>query len=423
MDETTHSPMAAQLSRQLREARQELTARWLERISDRVAMHPNRIFPTDQLLDHIPLLIDGIADYLADPAQTISADTPVVAKAMDLGALRHAQGFDEYEILKEFEIFGGVLFAFITRAAEESGADGTASESFVCAHRLFHAVSLILQSTTTQFLQLAKLRVREREDRLRAFNRRLTHELRNRLGATIGAGQALDLPDLAESDRQRLTGVLVRNVASIGQVLDDLVELSRIDSDARSERRTLLRDVVAEVARQLREHARAKSVEVRVASDLPDLEVTAAALELCLTNLVSNAIKYADRSKPEQWVEVRARVEADGPHRPCELRIEVADNGAGVPNRERDRLFSRFFRSDDARNSGIPGTGLGLSIVRETVESLNGRVWAEHRSDGTTFAFAIPCRREGETTIADFEAASGIDARSGPADGAVHPAV
>ena len=87
---------------------------------------------------------------------------------MDLGALRHAQGFDEYEILKEFEIFGGVLFAFITRAAEESGADGTARESFVCAHRLFHAVSLLLQSTTPQFLPLAKLRVHEREDRLRA---------------------------------------------------------------------------------------------------------------------------------------------------------------------------------------------------------------------------------------------------------------
>ncbi|NUR36358.1 MAG: hypothetical protein HOQ30_20380 [Gemmatimonadaceae bacterium] len=52
------------------------------------------MFPTEELLDHVPLLIDGIADYLEDPAAEVSADTPVIGKARELGALRHAQGFD-----------------------------------------------------------------------------------------------------------------------------------------------------------------------------------------------------------------------------------------------------------------------------------------------------------------------------------------
>src|SRR3982751_4879860 len=102
-------PLAGALADRLRRSRGELTAHWLERIIDRVAINANRVFPTDDLLDHVPLLIDGIANYLENPAAEVSVDTPVVAKAMELGALRHAQGFDAYELLKEYEILGGIL--------------------------------------------------------------------------------------------------------------------------------------------------------------------------------------------------------------------------------------------------------------------------------------------------------------------------
>ena len=151
--------------------------RWLERISQRVDLHPNRIFPTEELLDHVPILILGIATYVEDPGQPISADTPVIAKAMELGALRHSQGFDEYELLKEYEIFGGILYSFLATAVDQIDQPCTRSELILCAHRLYHAISLIQQATTTQFLALMKERISEREDRLRAFNRTLTHEL------------------------------------------------------------------------------------------------------------------------------------------------------------------------------------------------------------------------------------------------------
>jgi len=145
--------------------------RWLERISQRVDLHPNRIFPTEELLDHVPILILGIATYVEDPGQPVSADTPVIAKAMELGALRHSQGFDEYELLKEYEIFGGILYSFLASAVDEIDQPCTRSEVILCAHRLYHAISLIQQATTTQFLALMKERISEREDRLRAFNR------------------------------------------------------------------------------------------------------------------------------------------------------------------------------------------------------------------------------------------------------------
>jgi hypothetical protein len=101
MEHTSPSSLATTLAKRMREARSDLTGRWLERILDRVALTPNRVFPSDDLLDHMPLLIEGIADYLENPAEPVAADTPVVVHARALGELRYTQAFDEYEILKE----------------------------------------------------------------------------------------------------------------------------------------------------------------------------------------------------------------------------------------------------------------------------------------------------------------------------------
>src|SRR5580765_5670458 len=97
--------LARALADRMRSSSDELTERWLDRISARVSIDPNRVFPTDALLDHVPLLILGIADYIEKPERVILSEVPVVAKAMELGELRFSQGFDEYEVLKEYEIF------------------------------------------------------------------------------------------------------------------------------------------------------------------------------------------------------------------------------------------------------------------------------------------------------------------------------
>jgi signal transduction histidine kinase len=153
-----------------------------------------------------------------------------------------------------------------------------------------------------------------------------------------------------------------------------------------------LPNAAAEVARQLRESARAHGVEIRL-DDLPAIDVSAAAFELCLSNLLANAIKYSDPSKDKRWVEVRARVTKPDDGLEAETVVEVHDNGLGVPEDKRANLFERFFRAHEESNKAIEGTGLGLSIVRETVTSLGGRAWADFRDDGTTFFFTMPNRR------------------------------
>jgi signal transduction histidine kinase len=393
MDTTTDCPLAVTLAAALREQRDMLTSRWLLRIADRVNLTPNRIFPSDDLIDHVPLLLLGIADYIEDPARPVLAETPVIAKAMELGALRHTQGFDEHQLLKEYEILGGILFQFVADTVTEIGTECTPSELVTCASRLFQAIAVIQQATTTQFLMLARAQITEREDRLRTFNRTLTHELRNRIGAALGAAQIMDMPDIDPNERQRLNNVVMRNVESMRVVLDNLLVLTGIPIDTRQQRHVHLPEAAHEAARQVRAAARAKNVAIRVDPLLPAVEVSAAAVELCLTNLLANAIKYSDPDASDRWVEVRGRLETrDGEL--TEVIVEVVDNGIGVPPSARSRLFQRFFRAHEGAMPDIEGTGLGLSIIRDTVGGLGGRAWAEFPEKGSTFAFSLPCRRE-----------------------------
>jgi signal transduction histidine kinase len=392
MEINTNCRLAAELAAQVRGAREELTRRWLERIAARVDIHPNHVFPTDELLNHVPLLMDRIADYLEDPADEITAEAPVIGKALELGELRWSQGFDAHQILKEYEILGGVLFQFLVRSVDEIEAPCTRAELLACAHRLFRAVAVIEQLSTEQYLRLAAEAVREREERLRSFNRMVTHELKNRIGSILGAGQLLQDPDISADParRNRFAAMVTQNADAMQDVLQNLLELSKMDTDARRQRNVPLPRAAAEVCRQLREMSQANGVMVHV-EELPDMEVSSGALELCLTNYVSNAIKYADPAKPERWVRVSGEVRRTDSD--CQLVIAVEDNGLGVPEEAREQLFSRFYRAHGTI-TGVEGTGLGLSIVRETIEGLGGRAWAEFDgAEGSRFLLSLPCRR------------------------------
>ncbi|HSJ25399.1 MAG TPA: sensor histidine kinase [Longimicrobiales bacterium] len=414
MEITRPCPLAERLAARIRESRDELTARWLDRIADQVSLDPDRIFPSDELLDHVPVLMTGVADYLEDPSDEITADVPVIAKAMELGELRFAQGFDATEILKEYEILGGVLFAFCAEAVAQDEVPPPADEVLACSHRLFRAVSVIEQATAAHYLRVMYERVGEREERLRRFSRMITHELKNRVGATMGAAQLLQEEWLGDDERRKFAGIIDANAQEIQKVLENLVALSRLDGERRRQRNIQLGEIVEEVFRQQRGLARARQVELRVAGAIPPAEVPAAAVELCLSNYLSNAIRYSDPASRARYAEVQAEFAGD-PHCEggCELVIRVRDNGLGVPEDKRDRLFERFFRAHEDTTS-VEGTGLGLNLVRETVESLGGKAWAEPlEGAGSVFAFSLPCNRVEGGAAGDDAVSCGSGASAG----------
>lgn len=393
--------LSAALAARLRASKEQLVQRWLDRIMARVSIAPSRIFPSEELLDHVPILIDGIASYLEQGDTGADADIPFAAKARELGALRHAQGFDAYEVMKEHELLNGIIFNFLASTADDIEVPATRKALAMCWSRVSHAIELIRQATMVHFLQLSAEKVHEREHRLRRFNRMVSHELKNHVSAIGGAVALLEEPWLDEEKRSRFHRMIAENAEGMERVLDNLVSLSRFESDARQRRNVLLPQAAAEAARQLRRAAQARGVTVRVAPDIPAVEVDAAAVELCLANYISNAIKYSDRAKQDRWVEISGSLQYDATQKGGELVVRVRDNGIGVPKDARPRLYEQFYRAHGTTITGVEGTGLGLSIVRETAESLGGRAWAEFPEDGgTVFAFSLPSRRAEDAAAA-----------------------
>lgn len=391
-------PLAGVLAQHLRRAKRELTTKWLERITDRVSLDPNRVFPTDELLNHVPLLIDGVADYVDNPAAEVGVDMPVVAKAMELGALRHKQGFDAYEILKEYEFLGGILFTFFARTVENISEPCEKRELMACGSRLYRAVTIIQQATMSHFLLLADKQVAEREERLRGVNRVISHEIKNRIGAVLGASTLLnDVAELPQEKRVELLDIIARNAREMRNTVDNVVVLARTENeDSRQHRNVRLPEAVKEAIRQVREAAQAANIDVRIKPGMPDIEVSAAVIELSVKNYLSNAIKYRDPQQKKCVVEISGAVEEKQPGQ-REIIVRVCDNGLGVPPEKREHLFERFFRAHESM-AEVEGTGLGLSIVRETVESQGGRAWAEHPGKGTVFAIGLPLRRKPDPT-------------------------
>ncbi len=384
----------------MRASSTQVVSRWLDRIVARVKLDAENVFPSEELLDHMPILVDGIADYLDGTTTNADHDSAVSAKAMELGELRHQQGFDAYEILKEHELLAGVVYTFLREQLDAipDAEPGAVASSW---QRIAEVTERIRQATMMHFLRLSAEKVRQREERLRRFNRLVSHELKNRIGAIRGASSLLDEPWIDAAQTERFHRMIASNAHGLQRVVDNLLLLSRLDGDARQQHNVLLPQAAAEVARQMRDAADMNGVELRIAPDLPSVEVDAAAVELCLSNYLSNAIKYADRAKVQRWVSVEGELVVGTANRMGELLVRVRDNGLGVPAESRERLFQQFFRAHSDTVTGIEGTGLGLSIVHDTVVSLGGRVWTEFpEAGGSVFAFALPSRREEDAAAA-----------------------
>ncbi|MCL2254254.1 MAG: HAMP domain-containing histidine kinase [Lachnospiraceae bacterium] len=107
-------------------------------------------------------------------------------------------------------------------------------------------------------------------------------------------------------------------------------------------------------------------------------------LKRVVNNIVGNSIKYIDRSKNECEIDIRILDELDS------VRIEIEDNGRGIPAKDLGRIFERFYRSDTSRNSARGGSGIGLSIVKKIIEDHGGYIWASSREDeGTCMHFVF----------------------------------
>ena len=183
----------------------------------------------------------------------------------------------------------------------------------------------------------------------------------------------------------RFAEQLERESVRLSRVVGDLLDLSRLESGAGERERIRLDRLVEEEAERL--HPRSEEAGLTVVLQTKDpvpIHGSARDVRLLIRNLMENAIQY---SRPGGTIEVAVR--ADG----GEAVVTVADTGVGIPTRDRDRIFERFYRVDRARSRETGGTGLGLSIVKHVVENHGGNVTVESElGRGSTFTVRFPPR-------------------------------
>jgi two-component system sensor histidine kinase SenX3 len=176
-----------------------------------------------------------------------------------------------------------------------------------------------------------------------------------------------------------------READRLGHIVDDLLDLSLIEAQERPTReRVPVHLVLHEAAERVRGAADAIGIPLSVAPVATDLDVAGDRTQLvsAVTNLLDNAVKYSEAGEP---VEVDATVED------ATVCISVRDHGIGIPSRDLERIFERFYRVDRARSRATGGTGLGLSIVRHVAQAHGGDVTVESvEGEGSTFRLRVP---------------------------------
>jgi two-component system phosphate regulon sensor histidine kinase PhoR len=226
--------------------------------------------------------------------------------------------------------------------------------------------------------------LRRLESLRRDFVANVSHELRTPLTAIRGFAETLSAGVPPERMRSYLE-VVLRHAKRLGALIDDLLQLSRIES-----RQLHLEPVpidVVNLARSMLTDLEPRLGEKRltaqvVRKDALPAQADRRALEQIFLNLLDNAIKYT-----EPGGEITLSVEGT----PSEVRVEVADTGIGIPEADLPRIFERFYRVDKARSRELGGTGLGLSIVKHLVGAHGGEVAVESRVGiGTRISFTLP---------------------------------
>lgn len=222
------------------------------------------------------------------------------------------------------------------------------------------------------------------------FVANISHELKTPVGALAVLAEALSQEDDLDIIH-RLSEKMVDEAIRVGRTIDDLLELSRIEFGGEAVKDEVDAEVIlSESISRAAPLASMHSIKIAMTALPSPLKVVGDRRQLvsAIGNLVENAVKY---SEPGSSVEVSARPDGDS------VEFNVKDFGLGIPSRDLDRVFERFYRVDRARSRDTGGTGLGLAIVRHVANNHGGDVSVTSiEGEGSTFSLKIPkfVRRE-----------------------------
>ena len=273
------------------------------------------------------------------------------------------------------------------RSAIQRSAEGTAAEpaEVVIGGRTILVTGRPLEAGGSVLTLFDLTQLRRLELVRRDFVANVSHELKTPLTAIRGFAETLVDDDLPADQRRGFAETIRLNAQRMQRLVDDLLDLSRIESGGWQPQPGLI-EVEAAVRAAfatVREAAAAKGIELRteIAADAERAYADATAFQQMLGNLVENGVRYT----PAGAVTVFTRRSANA------VIVGVRDTGIGIPPEHLPRIFERFYRVDPSRAREAGGTGLGLAIVRHLTDAHGGKVTAESEPGrGTTITISLP---------------------------------
>ncbi len=231
----------------------------------------------------------------------------------------------------------------------------------------------------------------KRTDELRAaLLSSVSHDLRTPLSSIKASASSLLQDDVQwdEEARRSFALAIEREADRLNRLVGNLLDMSRIEGGALKPEKewypieALIHDVLGHMEMLLKD----RTVQVALPPDLPPVEIDYLQIDQVVTNLLENAARHTPVGTP---IEISAEVGER------QLVISVADHGLGIPAKDRERIFDKFYSVTGGQRKGLLGSGLGLAVCRGLIEAHGGHIWVTPRvGGGAIFQFSLPIYRE-----------------------------
>jgi two-component system, OmpR family, phosphate regulon sensor histidine kinase PhoR len=365
-----------QLATLIRRERDGLLVRWRNRVRE-LPSAKNLDIPA--LNDHVPLLIDELADAFQLAAMGEESQGEEILACPPVHSIeRFRKGFDLMEVVEEYNILRGCIYDL----ADENGICLRGRAFHVLCRVFDEAVGVAVQTLVAQ----QALEARQRREEYLSF---VVHDLRTPLNAVALAARALEMSPLAQAGggTAHMLEVLRRNTQRLESLVEKVLkESAHVQSalDSLERREFDLWPLVEALVHDL--HPVAEAAGTRLVNEIPrgmTVYADAAMLKRVFQNLMANAIRHTPRGE----VVIDAREKASGG-----VECRVRDNGIGIAEDRLDTIFDKH--KAEPEKHGEPTNGFGLPIVKTLVEAHGGTVTVNSKEGyGAEFRFTLPDRK------------------------------
>jgi two-component system phosphate regulon sensor histidine kinase PhoR len=367
-----------------------------------VAPRRSRVAELDQLGVAISAIAGRLGSRLTD-AEEATATLEVVLGALPQGTV--LVGEDDlivyanpaaYSILGALpEGLSGLVPLQLQVAVREARSTKTQQVRMVdhgTPTRRLRSIATPFSGDERVLLLLVDVTERERTDSVRRdFVANASHELKTPVSTIIASSEALQMALEREDGSARGFAVRIESSArQLDRLVGDLLDLSRLERESPVMAPVRIDRLVREESERIRTDATQRGLDLDVEAEEVVAAVNQRDVAIAVRNLLDNAIRYTGEGG---GISVRASTHGD------EVVIAVTDTGEGIPTRDIERVFERFYRVDSARSRATGGTGLGLSIVKHVAEGHGGSVSVDTQLGvGSTFTIRLPLSQEVEAT-------------------------